>query len=90
MEALEFVRKSKSKLYNDFMKTIDKSYIIDMDEDHNVNSCKKYQTEMLLNQNAGILICPSCGIVENIIINSDKPSYKDPPKEQTSFCYKRN
>ena len=44
---------------------------------------------MLLNQNAGILICPSCAIVENIIINSDKPSYKDPPKEQTSFCYKR-
>jgi hypothetical protein len=44
---------------------------------------------MLLNQNTGMLICPKCGIVEKIIINSDKPSYKDPPKEQTSFCYKR-
>jgi hypothetical protein len=83
-------QKSKSKLYNEYMRSIDKNYIIEInDEDSDVNSCSKCHTEMLLNQNAGILICPSCGIVENIIINSDKPSYKDPPKEQTSFCYKR-
>lgn len=83
-------QKSKSRLYHDYMKIIDKSYIEDIeDELENVNTCKQCNTEMLLNQNAGILICPTCAIVENIIINSDKPSYKDPPKEQTSFCYKR-
>ena len=86
----ENTQKSKSKLYNEYMRSIDKNYIIEInDEDSDVNTCSKCHTEMLLNQNAGILICPSCGIVENIIINSDKPSYKDPPKEQTSFCYKR-
>ena len=86
----ENTQKSKSKLYNDYMKSIDKNFIIEInDEDSNINSCVKCHVEMLLNQNAGILICPKCGIVENIIINSDKPSYKDPPKEQTSFCYKR-
>ena len=86
----ENTQKSKSKLYNEYMRSIDKNYIIEIDdEDRDVNLCSKCHTEMLLNQNAGILICPSCGIVENIIINSDKPSYKDPPKEQTSFCYKR-
>jgi hypothetical protein len=86
----ENTQKSKSKLYNDYMRSIDKNYIIEInDEDRDINLCSTCHTEMLLNQNAGILICPSCGIVENIIINSDKPSYKDPPKEQTSFCYKR-
>ena len=86
----ENTQKSKSKLYNEYMRSIDRNYIIDIeDEDSDKNTCSKCHTEMLLNQNAGILICPSCGIVENIIINSDKPSYKDPPKEQTSFCYKR-
>lgn len=86
----ENTQKSKSKLYNEYMRSIDKNFIIEInDEDSDVNTCSKCHTEMLLNQNAGILICPSCGIVENIIINSDKPSYKDPPKEQTSFCYKR-
>ena len=86
----ENTQKSKSKLYNEYMRSIDKNYIIEInDEDRDINLCSTCHTEMLLNQNAGILICPSCGIVENIIINSDKPSYKDPPKEQTSFCYKR-
>lgn len=86
----ENTQKSKSKLYNEYMRSIDKNYIIEInDEDRDINLCSTCHTEMLLNQNAGILICPACGIVENIIINSDKPSYKDPPKEQTSFCYKR-
>lgn len=82
---------TKDKIYNKFMKIIDKNYVIPIGEDEmsNVDICKKCIIEMLLNQNTGLLICPNCGIVEKIIINSDKPSYKDPPKEQTSFCYKR-
>jgi hypothetical protein len=45
--------------------------------------------EMLLNNNTGQLTCPNCGFIENIIVDSDKPSFKEPPKEMTSFCYKR-
>jgi hypothetical protein len=82
---------TKDKIYNKFMKIVDKNYVTPVGEDEtiNIDMCKKCYVEMLLNQNTGLLICPSCGIVEKIIINSDKPSYKDPPKEQTSFCYKR-
>ena len=85
------ILKSKDKIYNDYMKIVDKNYVVpkkDSDEE-NIDLCSHCYTEMLLNQNTGMLICPKCGIVEKIIINSDKPSYKDPPKEQTSFCYKR-
>ena len=35
------------------------------------------------------LICKHCGDVEFILIDSDKPSYKDPPKEISYFAYKR-
>lgn len=82
---------TKDKIYNQFMKIVDKNYVTPINEDEiiTVDICKKCYVEMLLNQNTGLLICPKCGIVEKIIINSDKPSYKDPPKEQTSFCYKR-
>lgn len=80
----------KSKIYNSYMKLIDKDFTPEeINETDSVDICSKCYVEMLLNQNTGMLICPSCGIVEKIIINSDKPSYKDPPKEQTSFCYKR-
>ena len=72
------------------MKLIDKNYInITNDNIDNYDTCPKCMIEMLLNNNTGQLICPKCGIMENIIVDSDKPSFKEPPKEMTSFCYKR-
>ena len=35
------------------------------------------------------LICENCGYTEHIIINSEKMSYKDPPRETSYFAYKR-
>ena len=37
----------------------------------------------------GIIICKNCGIQKDILVHSDKPSYKDPPKEMSYFAYKR-
>ena len=73
------------------MKAIDKNYINinNLSEHDSFDTCSKCMIEMLLNNNAGVLICPNCGLMENIIVDSDKPSFKDPPKEMTSFCYKR-
>jgi len=81
---------NKDIIYEKYMKIIDKNYInISNDDSYIFDSCKKCLVEMLLNNNTGILICPKCGIIENIIVDSDKPSFKEPPKEMTSFCYKR-
>ena len=80
---------TKKELYTKYMKLIDNNY--DDNDYTNIKTdiCEYCNTEMLLNQNAGVLICSNCGIQEQIILDSDKPSYKDPPKEMTSFCYKR-
>jgi uncharacterized Zn finger protein (UPF0148 family) len=89
------INKSKSKLeskdavYEKFMKIVDKNYITTNTETDIFDTCSKCMVEMLLNNNSGNLICPNCGITENIIVDSDKPSFKEPPKEMTSFCYKR-
>jgi len=62
----------------------------DSDEDtEDLDICHYCHNEMLLEQNTGKIICVTCGIQEQVLIDSDKPSYKDPPKEMTSFCYKR-
>jgi hypothetical protein len=37
----------------------------------------------------GYIFCNSCFTVEYILVDHDKPSYKDPPKEITYFAYKR-
>ena len=81
---------NKDTIYEKYMKLIDKNYInINNDNVDIFDSCPKCSVEMLLNNNTGQLICPICGIMENIIVDSDKPSFKEPPKEMTSFCYKR-
>ena len=81
---------NKDEIYEKYMKVIDKNYIyINNDDVPIFDKCSICFVEMLLNNNTGILICPNCGATENIIIDSDKPSFKEPPKEMTSFCYKR-
>lgn len=81
---------NKDIIYEKYMKMIDKNYInITAEEADVFDTCSKCLVEMLLNNNTGSLICPKCGISENIIVDSDKPSFKEPPKEMTSFCYKR-
>lgn len=37
----------------------------------------------------GCSFCNACHTVEYIIVDHDRPSYKDPPKEVTFFAYKR-
>lgn len=53
--------------------------------------CRICQSEMVIVPSEGIMSCtnPSCSVAENIMIDNDKPSYKDPPPEVSSFNYKR-
>jgi hypothetical protein len=39
--------------------------------------------------NDGIVICNDCATVEYVIIDHERPSYKEPPKEISYFAYKR-
>jgi predicted nucleic acid-binding Zn-ribbon protein len=52
-------------------------------------SCPACSVEMTFYQNEAKLGCPSCGYEEFILIDSEKPSYKDPPREITYFAYKK-
>lgn len=37
----------------------------------------------------GILICPICGSEEYMLVVSDFPSFRDPPKERNNYAYKK-
>lgn len=49
--------------------------------------CK--DTELTLHLSEGKLICTGCGYCEDIIMDSDKPNYKDPIPDVTAYAYKR-
>ena len=51
--------------------------------------CPTCDIEMTFLQNEALLGCPRCGHEEFILIDSEKPSYKDPPREITYFAYKK-
>ena len=88
---IKFHLENKDTIYEKYMHSIDKNYInIDNSNTTDIfDACENCFIEMQLNNNTGQLICPKCGMIENIIVDSDKPSFKEPPKEMTSFCYKR-
>lgn len=50
-------------------------------------SCPVCDTEMLLNET--FLDCPGCGHRDFILVDSEKPSYKDPPREMSYYAYKK-
>ena len=52
-------------------------------------SCGTCNVEMTFYQNEAKLGCPRCGREEFILVDSEKPSYKDPPREITYFAYKK-
>jgi hypothetical protein len=52
--------------------------------------CPTCDVEMTFYQNEALLGCPSCGYEEFILVDSEKPSYKDPPREITYFAYKKS
>ena len=49
--------------------------------------CKEVNRTAMIHD--GYVFCNSCFTVEYILVDHDKPSYKDPPKEITYFAYKR-
>lgn len=51
--------------------------------------CPHCDNEMCFAQNEALLSCSSCGYQDFILIDSEKPSYKDPPREISYFAYKK-
>ncbi len=50
-------------------------------------TCPVCDTEMFLNET--YLDCPDCGFRDMILVDSEKPSYKDPPREMSYYAYKK-
>ena len=78
---------SKSNILNKYMSYIDDEYLYNVDNKE-ILQCK-CGGELYLLPIESIMLCKECGLSEEIIINSDKPSYKDPPREVSYFAYKR-
>jgi uncharacterized Zn finger protein (UPF0148 family) len=51
--------------------------------------CDKCNIAREESSDEGILICPLCGSEEYMLVVSDQPSFRDPPKERNNYAYKK-
>lgn len=52
--------------------------------------CSNCETIMSCSITEGLIECTGCGYMENFLIDTDKPSYREPPKETSSYSYRRS
>ena len=79
----------KKDILDEYLQKIDPKYVSKIKIDHTICKCINCKSEMTLFPSDGIQICEICGFQQNIFIESDKPSFKDPPIEVCYFTYKR-
>jgi hypothetical protein len=71
---------------------VDQSLDVHLDEEEDEDDgdiCETCGIEKILNRVEAIMICPSCSKIDHMLIDSNKPHYKDLPREFSSYSYKR-
>lgn len=79
---------SRANIYDQYMSKTDKNFVL-KSEESSIDVCPECGVEKTLYISDGKLICNICGEETTILVDSDKPSYKDPPREVSYFAYKR-
>ncbi len=81
---------SRDVLLEQYLLKINPEYIKKSNEmDDMSGECLDCGTDMMFSQTEAMLYCPECGASEFMLIDSDRPSYKDPPRESSYYAYKR-
>ena len=83
--------KNKKQIMDTYLSIVDKNYVktINHLSSEEIDMCNKCNEPRIFDSTHGVLICPECGVEEKILIDSDTPSYKEPPREITYFAYKK-
>lgn len=81
----------RHQLLNEYLQLEDPAMARSNAEEHEDlwTICDLCDHEMILCLNEANLTCSHCGHQEFILVDSDKPSYKDPPREVCYYAYKK-
>ena len=82
---------SRGSLFERYMEVVDPTYLRRVDEEKEDDEVCPYchkRTRQVLTKD-GVAHCTSCHTVERILVEVDKPSFKEPPTEVVYYAYKR-
>jgi len=80
---------TKSEMMDKYMNYVDTRFISDKNKEEDIEICRKCNAQKYFVNAEGLILCQKCGAQEYVLIDCDKPSYKEPPKEIAYFAYKR-
>jgi hypothetical protein len=81
---------SRDKLLESYLQKVNPEYARSSGtEAEPYDECEDCHTEMIFSANEALFSCPACGRQDFVLVDSDKPSYKDPPREISYYAYKR-
>ena len=87
-EVPEKTTNNRASLYDSYL-LITSGYTNKKKEYCCIKYCPKCQIEKVLSHSDGMYICMECGDCEIAIVDSDRPNYKDPSKDTSTYAYKR-
>lgn len=81
----------RNQLLNEYLQIEDPTMARNTSEEYDDvwTTCDACGNEMIMCLNEANLTCSKCGHQEFILVDSDKPSYKDPPREVCYYAYKK-
>lgn len=81
----------RNQLLNDYLQLEDPTMARNTVEEYDDiwTNCEVCGNEMIMCLNEANLTCSKCGYQDFILVDSDKPSYKDPPREVCYYAYKK-
>jgi len=81
----------RDKLLEEYLQRIDPEHARGSHEIEfeSFGDCPHCETEMIFSANEANFTCSNCGYQDFVLVDSDKPSYKDPPREVSYYAYKR-
>jgi hypothetical protein len=81
----------RDKLLDKYLQKVDPSHARNStyEAENGFGLCDECASEMIFSSNEALFNCPTCGNQEFVLMDSDKPSYKDPPREVSYYAYKR-
>eukprot|EP00873_Tetraselmis_striata_P043820 jgi/Tetstr1/464084/TSEL_008889.t1 len=99
VSASKYSKMSRAELLDSFMRKVSKDYAPEP-EKSDPRYMRKSLAEVecghcgsgdrVLVPNEGFLHCLQCDTIEYVTLDSERPSYRDPPRELSYLCYKRS
>lgn len=78
---------SRKQMFDEYISRMKLGAVAETNVDtEHCNRCNVARDEIA---SEGILVCPMCGSEEYMMVVSDFPSFRDPPKERNNYAYKK-